>query len=77
MRIMNLSFLKKASITFVFCALCAFSGYLLKQQQKTTLSDLVLSNIEALAQNENEPLFCSGSGSILCNGKYVKLKLSR
>lgn len=74
MHIMNLSFLKKASITLVFCVLCAFSGYLLKQQQKTTLSDLVLSNIEALAQNENDRPGCLGSGSIFCNGIYVKFK---
>lgn len=49
------------------------AGYFFNQHKEAKVNDMVLANIEALANNEDESLLCAGSGSIDCLGYKVEL----
>lgn len=52
------------------------AGYLFNQHKEAKVNDMVLANIEALANNEGPALSCAGSGSIDCIGYKVEIKIT-
>lgn len=62
------------SLIIVLCGVIA-GGYLYSQKE-TTINDIVLQNIEALAGDEShEDIICYGRGSVDCNEIKVEMKI--
>lgn len=62
------------SLIIVLCGVIA-GGYLYSQKE-TTINDIILQNIEALAGDEShEDILCYERGSVDCNGVKVKMKI--
>lgn len=69
---------KKTGITLIiFVSLLLSILYLNKKDKNHIVSDLIFSNVEALAAGENGDAICFGSGSIYCNGNYSEFRLTR
>lgn len=67
-------FLKKV----IFLAGITGAVYFTSHKEKSQVNDLLLSNIEALADGESgSALRCFGYGSVDCQGYKVKWKMSR
>ncbi len=49
----------------------------LKHNATADSQDLILNNIEALAQGEGAEQDCAGSGSLVCGDKLFKVRVSR
>ena len=65
----------KVMIGTAVCIGCGMYWYNTHQTQETTISPLMLENIEALAQGENNGnVICVDSGDIPCFGRTVKYR---
>lgn len=67
----------KAIIKITVCAACLTITCLYSRQTQDSVSELVNSNVEALASGEHSTTFyCYGSGSVDCYGVWVEMKIS-
>lgn len=72
--------MKKAGIVFIIAVSLTLITFIQKEHN-IPLSDLVFSNVEALAAGEGDGggggnTDCAGSGSLYCNGGYYKYRFS-
>lgn len=68
--------MKKTIIKCVVVACGVIAGCYLYSQKENNISDVVLQNIEALAEDEySEATFCYGRGSVDCFGRKVEMKI--
>ncbi|MDR1341522.1 MAG: NVEALA domain-containing protein [Prevotellaceae bacterium] len=59
----------------IFSGLLAGVSYsVLCANHKPQITDLVLKNVEALAQGESSSTFCLGHGEVECYGAKVEVK---
>lgn len=66
----------KSKIKIIAIIACLTVGYFLHtKNQVHELNDLILENVEALANDENTSYRCFGSGSVDCHGYNVKYKI--
>lgn len=66
----------KTIIKVTVCAVCLIAAWLGSGQTDGNVSDLVNSNIEALATGEHPtPAYCYGSGPVDCYGDWVEMKI--
>lgn len=67
----------KTIIKITICAVCIVAAYLGSRQAENEVTELVNSNVEALAGGEDyTTVFCYGSGSVDCYGNWVEMKIS-
>ncbi|MDH6312612.1 hypothetical protein M2137_001387 [Parabacteroides sp. PFB2-10] len=67
----------KTKVKMIFLCICLMVGsYLLIKGDKSLPNELVLVNIEALAEEESIPkYFCRGIGTIDCYGNKVEFMI--
>ena len=57
----------KKNIMFVMATIIVATFFLTKANKEEKMSDIVLANVEALANNEFEPGYiCYGTGKVTC-----------
>lgn len=77
-RIMRNPVLKNVKVCIIiFSGILCFSYFLQKKKNARITTELVFSNIEALASGEDQGVACFGAGSLSCNGGYYKYKMFR
>jgi len=62
----------KKNIKVTLILICMIGFFYLSKTNKTTISNVALANIEALAEGEDTGNYiCLGSGNVDCNGYKV------
>lgn len=64
---------KILGLIFFTLMVVSYLGYV--KNQTCAINDLVLQNIEALAEGESGRYICMGHGSVYCDQAYVEVKI--
>lgn len=68
--------MKKTIFKISLCVVCFTAICFLGKQKNNKISELVLCNVEALAENESYiHVYCYGDGSVDCYGRNVEMKI--
>ena len=69
-------YVMKTILKITVCAVCLTVAYLGSRQAEENVSELVNSNVEALATGEHPiPAYCYGSGSVDRYRGWVEMKI--
>lgn len=73
----DVSVMKKTILKLTLAICLVVTSYYLYLQKNNGFNDLVIKNIEALAEDEyhEEDVYCYGTGSIDCYGDKVEMKI--